>query len=305
MERSKSMTGKTNARRTTRQSRRGFTLVELLTIIGIIVILLMILFPVISRAITFAKEIQCRSNLTQMGKGLQNYLADNDSVYPFCYSGPGITPCWTTRIRRYMGYSNDVFWCPIRDEAMIWQDINRNDPNAPSGARFANDDEVNRLGYKKDEMLLDANVITFSYGWNDWGAAPVAGWTTSAFATGGQGSDRSGMSGRDGSDFSVTSSMIASPGSMVNIADKGATPPGIGHAFNIDPLGPRECVGRPHNDGCNVLWADGHASWRQYDEIHVTDTQFNPHAWTAKQKAIAALWNNNGHWLARDFGVAP
>jgi prepilin-type processing-associated H-X9-DG protein len=290
------MAGKTNTRKTRRQLRRGFTLVELLTIIGIIVILLMILFPVVSRAIIFAKEVQCRSNLSQMGRGVQSYLADNDGAYPFCYAYGGVS-CWTTRIRVYMGYSNDVFWCPIRDEALIWQDINRYDPNAPSGARFANDTEVTRFGYKKDELLLYGPTIAFSYAWNDWGACHYGG-------------PNMGLSGDDWAKRVVTSSMIASPGSMIAIADKGQLPPQENNAywgFNLDPREYDQRVGSPHNNGANVLWADGHVSWRLANELNMPGLSstrrylgYNPNNWNAQERDIAKLWNSNNDYMSRD-----
>ena len=64
------------------QSRQGFTLVELLVVIGIIALLIAILLPALSRAREQAKMTQCLSNLRQLGIGLQIYRHHNKDFYP-------------------------------------------------------------------------------------------------------------------------------------------------------------------------------------------------------------------------------
>lgn len=51
----------------------GFTLIELLVIIGIIVLLLSILLPAVSRVRAHAVQAKCASNLRQIGAGLELY----------------------------------------------------------------------------------------------------------------------------------------------------------------------------------------------------------------------------------------
>jgi prepilin-type N-terminal cleavage/methylation domain-containing protein len=58
---------------------RGFTLVELLVVIGIIAVLISLLLPALNRARQAAKSAICLSNLRQSGVGLMLYANDNDN----------------------------------------------------------------------------------------------------------------------------------------------------------------------------------------------------------------------------------
>jgi prepilin-type N-terminal cleavage/methylation domain-containing protein len=67
--------------------RKGFTLVELLVVIGIIAILVAILMPALSRARDQATRLQCMNNLRNIMQAITMYESENKDSLPYCNWG--------------------------------------------------------------------------------------------------------------------------------------------------------------------------------------------------------------------------
>src|SRR3954463_3385584 len=94
---------------------RGFSLIELMVVIGIIAVMIGLLMPAIIRARESARQVQCATQLRQLGQALANYAAHFQGHLPswsgwhIAGGGPGgdgtgedeAGPGWTEQLAPY------------------------------------------------------------------------------------------------------------------------------------------------------------------------------------------------------------
>jgi len=105
-----------------RANRRAFTLVELLVVIGVISILAVMLFPVMTQMQSRSKNAACQQNLRKIGQGILQYAWENDGHFPPHWGDMGNSPSlvWYGFVAPYVcGWNGNLaepmnkdFFCP-------------------------------------------------------------------------------------------------------------------------------------------------------------------------------------------------
>jgi len=256
--------------------RKGFTLVELLVVIGIIAVLISLLLPSLNKARRQARRVQCMSSLKEIGNGFQMYAANYQGVWPMAawripdtdqslwfgwmhQIAPYVSSIQFTGTRGDLGTNeslrkNSVLWgCPEWTKALEY------DASAAPNSTA----EMNYTGYG----------MQFTPTWFDEGAAATTpqlrGWAIRT--TGVAGSYiKASTWGRKGAErgliFDCTAEVVSGSGSNVRdfVPATGLFSPfsAASTAILIDStrhLKPGATKQQAFNErGVNVLYCDGH-----------------------------------------------
>ena len=90
--------GRAETLRRVRPHGSGFTLVEVLVVIGILAALIAMLMPMLSGAWEAARRVQCAGNLRQITAATSAYAQQNKGYWP-----PGHVDFFTKNLRRWHG----------------------------------------------------------------------------------------------------------------------------------------------------------------------------------------------------------
>jgi prepilin-type N-terminal cleavage/methylation domain-containing protein len=92
----------------------AFTLIELLVVMAIIAIIASLLLPAINRAKASARSVVCKSNLRQIGLGLQSYLSEFEKYPPDLSNNadPLAVQPWDVVLNLFSGNQLRLFYCP-------------------------------------------------------------------------------------------------------------------------------------------------------------------------------------------------
>jgi prepilin-type N-terminal cleavage/methylation domain-containing protein/prepilin-type processing-associated H-X9-DG protein len=202
----------------------GFTLIEILVVIGIIALLAALLFPALARVRESGRTKSCLSNMKQLGLAFQQYVQDSGRRYP----GAGEYQKWGNGGHWVSGTNdNGTGTGKLADLAtFVWTGQTA---NVEGGALYP---------YAKSPQIYicpsnaDGRKKRLSYSMN----CAIAG---------------------------MHDVRMSQPSDIIVLVDEDKNNDGFWYAVNS--TNSTDALTRVHNNGGNLLFADGHAKFYSYD----------------------------------------
>jgi len=263
-----------------RKGLRGFTLVELLVVIGIIAVLISLLLPVLNRARVAAVRVKCLSNMRQCYTELLMYSNQSRGRVPIGYSG----------FKSQSNYLWDVYgsdagtgvWGQFSGMGLLYQARYMQNPQI----WYCPAETTGSLSFNyRTSNVLDT--------WNLWppgnfGTATFPGFSNKI--TGSSYFSRPfvnwGYAGGSSPSYSPASP-LRPPSNMPQFKRLS------GRAILADALNPTSAV-RRHKGGVNVIYADGSGHWVRYSAYRSNSIG-----------AYAASWPYVDSLILSSSGAAP
>jgi prepilin-type processing-associated H-X9-DG protein len=259
------------------QHAAGFTLTELLIVVGLIAMLIALLMPAMGKARAAANATACLSNLRQVGTTWTMYVAENRGRLPeYIFSSLGAPNTAADTWKAYwlgiadsLGVRGDALLCPAAREPIGFSyDFYFGDvANAWNGRFYPSVGTVVRMSA--------ATYRTSSYGYNHY---LVAGGPNTPSGGGGFGVDGRAThltSVRPLGNVPVLMDSISPDFLPVNGSPQSPAPPPpnlrgtdvpLSSPFDVNHW--RFLIAR-HGRGINVFLADGSAQWVRLDDMYM------------------------------------
>lgn len=224
----------------------GFTLVELLVVMVIVLVLASVSVVAVKRGLTASKQAGCASNLRNIGIGLRVFADDHQGKLPETTHGGDLDSSWIYTLEPYLGNFDRTRICPAdpkggerlreRGTSYVLNSfifVPRTDPfGDPIGPAL---NRVNRIPEPERTPLAficsdrvgtgPGNDHTHSNGWNSWSAV-VADISPGRFG----GAEEAGTSGATNILYADGGVRSWSAGELKRLVNSGvniAIPPGV------------------------------------------------------------------------------